>query len=49
MCAIMGFTKKSRTKEEIAPYFDRTLSRGPDQSQIVETPSGYLCFTAFGS
>ena len=44
MCAIMGFSKKSRTKEEIIPYFDRTLSRGPDMSEILETPSGWLCF-----
>ena len=44
MCAIMGFTKKSRTREEILPYFDQTLSRGPDMSSVVETPSGWLCF-----
>ncbi|MDD3347880.1 asparagine synthase B [Oscillibacter sp.] len=44
MCSIMGFSKKTRSKEEIRPYFDRTRSRGPDMSRIVETPSGYLCF-----
>ena len=44
MCSIMGFSKKTYTKEEIRPYFDRTVSRGPDMSRIVETPSGYLCF-----
>ena len=44
MCAIMGFSKKTRTKEEILPYFDRTISRGPDMSRIIETPSGWLCF-----
>ena len=44
MCAIMGFSKKNLTKEEIAPYFDRTLSRGPDMARIIETPSGWLCF-----
>ena len=44
MCAIMGFSKKTYTKEEIRPYFDRTVSRGPDMSRIVETPSGWLCF-----
>ena len=44
MCAIMGFSKKTYTKEEIRPYFDRTVSRGPDMSRIIETPSGYLCF-----
>ena len=29
---------------EIRPFFDRTVSRGPDMSRIDETPSGYLCF-----
>ena len=44
MCSIMGFSKKTRSREEILPYFARTRSRGPDMSRIVETPSGYLCF-----
>ena len=44
MCAIMGFSKKTLPKEAIGAYFDRTLSRGPDMSRIIETPSGYLCF-----
>ena len=44
MCSIMGFSKKTYTKEELRPYFDRTVSRGPDMSRIIETPSGYLCF-----
>ena len=44
MCSIMGFSRKTLTPEEIRPYFDRTLSRGPDMSRIVETPNGYLCF-----
>ena len=45
MCAIMGFfPKKTYTKEELLPFFDRTRSRGPDMSQILETPSGWLCF-----
>ena len=40
----MGFSKKTYTKEELLPFFDRTRSRGPDMSQILETPSGWLCF-----
>lgn len=44
MCTIMGFSKKTLTREEIAPFLDRTASRGPDMSRIVETPSGWLCF-----
>ena len=44
MCSILGFTSKSRPVEEIRPFFERTKSRGPDDSRIEETPSGYLCF-----
>lgn len=44
MCSIMGFEKKAVGKEELQPFFDRTVSRGPDMSRIVETPSGWLCF-----
>ena len=44
MCAIMGFSRKTLSAEELRPYFDRTRSRGPDMSRVVETPSCYLCF-----
>lgn len=44
MCSIMGFSGKSLTEAEIRPFFDRTVSRGPDMSRIAETPEGYLCF-----
>ena len=44
MCAIMGFSRKTMTREELRPFFDRTKSRGPDSSRILETPSGWLCF-----
>ena len=44
MCAIMGFTSKELEFEQLRACFDRTLSRGPDMSRIVETPSGYLGF-----
>ena len=44
MCSIMGFSKKTYTKEEIRPYFDRTVSRSPDMSPIIETPTGCLHF-----
>ena len=44
MCTIMGFSQKTLTRQEIAPFLDRTTSRGPDMSRIVETPSGWLCF-----
>ena len=48
MCAIMGFSQKTYTKEELLPFFDRTRSRGPDMSRIIETPSGWLCFPQIG-
>ena len=44
MCSIMGFTSKTRTVDELRPFFDKTKSRGPDDSRIEETSSGYLCF-----
>ena len=44
MCSIMGFSKKTLSREEVKVYFDRTKSRGPDMSRIVDAGSGYLCF-----
>ncbi len=44
MCSIIAFEKKTYTKEEILPHFMKTLSRGPDMSRFIETPSGYLGF-----
>ena len=44
MCSIMGFSSKALTREELSVFFDRTKSRGPDMSRIIDTPSGYLCF-----
>ena len=40
----MGFSTKKLDKHEIWEYFDRTLSRGPDMSKIMDTGSGWLCF-----
>lgn len=44
MCSIIGFAGKSLTAEEIMPHFDETVSRGPDDTRLVETPSGWLGF-----
>lgn len=44
MCAIMGFTKRTLSEEELWPYFDRTRSRGPDMSRIEPAGDGWLCF-----
>jgi asparagine synthase (glutamine-hydrolysing) len=44
MCSILGTTSKTISKEELKPYFDRTIPRGPDMSRLIETPLGYLGF-----
>ena len=41
MCSIMGFEKKELTREELLPFFYRTVSRGPHMSSEAETPSGW--------
>ena len=40
MCSIMGFTSGSLTPEEFRPYFDRTVSRGPDMSRVERAREG---------
>jgi asparagine synthase (glutamine-hydrolysing) len=44
MCSIMGFATRSIPYDTMKRCFDRTVSRGPDMSRIVETGSGWLCF-----
>lgn len=44
MCAIIGFSGSSFTAREAGPYFDRTVSRGPDMSRMMETGHGFLGF-----
>lgn len=44
MCSIIGFSGKSLTREEIMPYFDETVSRGPDATRLIETASGWIGF-----
>ncbi|WP_409967282.1 asparagine synthase B [Bengtsoniella intestinalis] len=44
MCAIMGFTKPTISKEQVQVHFDKTIARGPDMSKIVDAGSGLLCF-----
>ena len=44
MCSIIGFTKKTRTRDEVQSHLDRTQARGPDMARIEETPSGWLGF-----
>ena len=44
MCCIMGFLSELYSAEEIRPYFDRTKSRGPDDTRIEAVGTGLLCF-----
>ena len=44
MCTVIGFSKKTRTREQVAACLAPTSSRGPDMERIEETPSGYLGF-----
>ena len=40
----MGFTSGSLTPEQFKPFFDRTVSRGPDMSRVEQAGNGWLCF-----
>ena len=44
MCCIMGFLSERYSAEEIRPFFDRTKSRGPDDTRIEPAGKGILCF-----
>ena len=44
MCAIIGFDSPTLTEQEIRPYFDRTISRGPDMSRMEKAGRGMLGF-----
>ncbi len=44
MCCVMGFSSPMYSAEQIRPYFDRTKSRGPDDTRIEKAGSGLLCF-----
>ena len=44
MCSIFGIEGKSIPMEQLQACFDRTVSRGPDMSAMVELPCGYLGF-----
>ena len=44
MCSIMGYCSRSAVYDVFLEGFNRTISRGPDDSQIVETGDGLLGF-----
>ena len=44
MCSIMGYCSRSAVYDVFLEGFNRTISRGPDDSRIVETGDGLLGF-----
>ena len=44
MCVIVGFTQKTRGREEVLACLDRAYTRGPDMARVAETASGWLGF-----
>lgn len=44
MCSIMGYCSRSAAFDVFMEGFNRTISRGPDDSRIVETRDGLLGF-----
>jgi len=44
MCSIMGYAGKDIAMEEFTEGFEKTVSRGPDMSRVMETESGILAF-----
>ena len=44
MCSIIGFTSKKLTAQSVRAYFDRTVSRGPDATRVLELDGAVLGF-----
>ncbi len=44
MCSIFGYYGTSLSEKQIKPYFDRTISRGPDMQRIIPFAQGLLGF-----
>ena len=44
MCSIMGYCSRSAAYDAFKEGFDKTISRGPDDSRIVDTGEGFLGF-----
>ena len=44
MCSIFGYLGDSLSQEDIKPYFDRTISRGPDAQRFVHPDTAILGF-----
>ena len=44
MCSIMGYCSRSATFDVFMKGFEKTISRGPDDTRVVETGDGLLGF-----
>ena len=44
MCSVMGYCDSGLLLEEFQKYFQRTVSRGPDDRRITDTGKGFLGF-----
>ena len=44
MCAIMGYCSEDLSEEVFRSYLQRTSSRGPDDTKVVDTGKGFLGF-----
>ena len=44
MCSIFGIESKAVDLEAMRAGFDRTISRGPDMSRMIELPCGWMGF-----
>ena len=44
MCSIIGYIGSHLSEKEVQKYFDRTVSRGPDMTRILNLGNGFLGF-----
>jgi asparagine synthase (glutamine-hydrolysing) len=44
MCSIFGYQGKKYSKEELRPFFEETISRGPDMERMEEFDGGVFGF-----
>ena len=44
MCSVMGYCSRSAAFDVFKKGFDKTISRRPDDSRIVDTGDGFLGF-----
>ncbi len=44
MCSIMGYLGRKLTEKDLKPFFDRTVSRGPDMQRFAKADGALLGF-----